>query len=502
MENGYVVRGVPRSIAQDAWWFASETLAPGNSGRHSRDNRHISVGPAGQHLAALLAVLIAGDFLIYGHAPGLSLALFAWVLFLAAVHDMLRRNMPFGPAILLVFAALPMVEYVQALSVAFLVAGVFVSVAWARLGSHSIHDILAGAGRLATHIPTFAPRDAIAASTLLRGRAGDRIDATRFVREWALPLGGVLILSGLLSEANPILAGWISDVFTWDLNAVELVLRVTFWCGLAILAWPLMRVPASDLSGSGTSFQMRGASLFWINAGSVHKALVVFNVVMAVQTALDVRYLWAGASLPEGLSYASYARRGAYPLVATALLAGAFALAARPFLQERRGLRALVILWIAQNVLLASAAAFRLWLYVDAYGLTYLRLHAGIWMCMVAIGLALIGWQIWRERSNSWLIFRCGALGIGVLYACAFVNFAQIIASHNLTLARTDTYYLCRLGPTAAPALARTQRVLPCDVNAPVTEGWRDWGFRKWRVSSYLNRAAAPEPTNENTRRR
>lgn len=502
MENGYVVRGVPRSIAQDAWWFASETLSPGNAGRHGSGNRHITVGPAGRHLAALLAVLIAGDFLIYGHTPGLSLALFAGVLFLAAVHDMPRRDMPVWPAILLALAALPVIEYVQTLSVAFLVTGIFVSVAWARLGTHSMRDILAGAGRLATHIPTFAPRDAIAAATLLRDTTGDRFDATRFVRDWALPLGGVLVLGGLLSEANPILAGWISDVFTWDVDAVELVLRVSFWCGLVMLAWPLMRVPARDLSGSGASLQLRGAPLFWVNAGSVHKALIVFNVVMAVQTALDVRYLWAGASLPEGLSYASYARRGAYPLVATALLAGAFALAARPFLQERRGLRVLVLLWIGQNVLLASAAAFRLWLYVGAYGLTYLRLHAGIWMCMVAIGLALIGWQIWRERSNSWLIFRCGALGIGVLYACAFVNFAQIIASHNLTLARSDTYYLCHLGPTAAPALATAQRILPCDVNAPVTEGWRDWGFRKWRVSSYLNRAAAPEPTDEDTRRR
>ena len=52
--------------------------------------------------------------------------------------------------------------------------------------------------------------------------------------------------------------------------------------------------------------------------------LAVFNIIFALQTLLDVIYLCGGAALPRGLTYASYAHRGSYPLIAAALLAAAF----------------------------------------------------------------------------------------------------------------------------------------------------------------------------------
>ena len=54
----------------------------------------------------------------------------------------------------------------------------------------------------------------------------------------------------------------------------------------------------------------------------------MFNLLFAVQTVLDVIYLWGNTTLPADISYASYAHRGAYPLILTALLAAGFVLAA------------------------------------------------------------------------------------------------------------------------------------------------------------------------------
>ena len=65
-----------------------------------------------------------------------------------------------------------------------------------------------------------------------------------------------------------------------------------------------------------------------MNETSVRNALLMFNVMFALQTGLDLAIVSGGAALPEGLSYASYAHRGAYPLVVTALLAGVFAITA------------------------------------------------------------------------------------------------------------------------------------------------------------------------------
>ena len=58
------------------------------------------------------------------------------------------------------------------------------------------------------------------------------------------------------------------------------------------------------------------------------RSLVLFNLLFAVQTVMDVHYLWRGAALPDGMTYATYAHRGAYPLIVTALLAAGFVLVA------------------------------------------------------------------------------------------------------------------------------------------------------------------------------
>ena len=101
------------------------------------------------------------------------------------------------------------------------------------------------------------------------------------------------------------------------------------------------------------------------------------------------------------MSYADYAHRGAYPLIVTALLAAAFVLAAmrRNGPAEGSADPRLVYLWIGQNVLLVVSSIFRLGLYVEVYSLTELRIAAGIWMGLVAVGLVLICLRIATRKS-------------------------------------------------------------------------------------------------------
>ena len=104
-------------------------------------------------------------------------------------------------------------------------------------------------------------------------------------------------------------------------------------------------------------------------------------------------YLWGNAELPDDISYASYAHRGAYPLILTALLAAGFVLAAmKPGgpAEQSAIIRPLVYLWVAQNVLLVASSILRLDLYVQIYLLTWWRVAAFIWMLLVAFGLLLI----------------------------------------------------------------------------------------------------------------
>jgi hypothetical protein len=226
---------------------------------------------------------------------------------------------------------------------------------------------------------------------------------------------------------------------------------------------------------------------------------------------LDLTYLYGGAELPAGMTYAEYAHRGAYPLVVTALLAGAFVLLTfRPGGAAQRSpwCRRLVGLWIAQNLVLMASAAWRLNLYVSAYSLTRWRVAAAVWMLLVAIGLAWLVWRVLADRDHAWLLRRVTVSTAAVLYALCFVNVDGRIATFNVAHcaqlggggSSIDVAYLQRLGPAALPAVERlrsqlgpgatrdaaeeVRRDLERDLNYQLRD-WRGWTVRRgrWRAA-------------------
>jgi hypothetical protein len=499
MAREWVIRGVPRALTLDMWWLASAFDGPADPPAQ----RTAWAGDRTLRQAGVLLVLVVmADVLFYGHAVGLSLALFAGAV-LAAVMMLNPGCERLRPALFLAASALPVIDHVQALSLAFLSAGMLASLAWASGGLASAGPRVLGILR---DLPLRGLFDGIGfgKEVLQSGLLGNQ---RRSLRTWAFPAGGALILTGLLVEANPVIGKVFSDLFELDIGAGTLA-RFLFWIGAALGIWPLI-APARPW---GDGHAMPIGSLPGPSQGSVARGLVLFNAILAVQTALDALYLWGGATLPEGMTAAEYAHRGAYPLLVTALLAGAFALAARPFAREDRRLRWLLLLWLAQNVALTLSALLRLELYVQAFGLTYLRVYAAIWMGLVAAGLGLTAWQVWLDRPNRWLLIRSVLLGLGTLYGASFVNFASLIAAENLSRERFDSAYICSLGPTAAAAIAASGRKFQtvfsddhqfplCQVDPPRIDGWRDWGFRNWRVRRNLDAITETEAAVEDTGR-
>jgi len=151
-------------------------------------------------------------------------------------------------------------------------------------------------------------------------------------------------------------------------------------------------------------------------------------------------------------------------------------------------LRALLLLWIVQNILLAASAFGRLDLYMYAYGLTYLRLRAAIGMALLIAGMVLLGWQIWRGYSNGWTFRLFAALLVATFYIGSFVNFGNIIVSANLGRDGTqiDDAYVCKIGPLGAKARSKANFVAcPISWHRHTPEGWRDWSWRMSRLTGY-----------------
>ena len=300
------------------------------------------------------------------------------------------------------------------------------------------------------------------------------IRGARMVAGWTIPIAGAALFLLLFSIANPVIRhgclAWIRPLAEWlDRLRLPLPGRVFAWGFFATASWVLLRIRwRRRIAGAGENTRALSAAIDAPPAPAkmARRSLAVFNLVFLAQNLTDLAYLWGGATLPDGFTFAAYAHRGAYPLVVTALLAAAFMLAlVRPgrLAEHDRAVHGLVWAWIAQNVFLTASAALRLRLYVGVYSLTRLRLAAAIWMGLVAFGLLAIGIRIARRHDNRWLLNVNGAALLAVLAGCAAWNSDGAIADFNVRHCREaggpgpalDMAYLERLGPDTLPALRR-----------------------------------------------
>lgn len=454
--------------------------------------------PAALHLVLCLCL---ADWLFWqGDSGGFALALYLVILVLTA-----RLAHPSRPdetadsdaCLVLALGLLPLLEHLQLLSVIFAVAGAVLAALRLYLGRDGWR-LGRALVRLLARVPVLALIDT--------GRgAADVIDAVSQTRiNWRVYiLPGVLAVAfaSLILLANPVIDAWMSNIRFRGLQ----VDPGRFWLllSVALASWPILSLGTHGqaLGAPGTrNWQARRP---FLSANSVAQALMLFNAMFAVQTWMDMTYLLSPGQLPAGMSYAEYAHRGAYPLIGLALLAGVFMLASTPFLDERRDLKPLLMLWLGQTVFLTMGSAWRLVLYVEAYGLTYLRLRAAVWLLIVAIGLFVLGLQIWHRRTRIWAVLRIALATAVVLYASAFANFAEVIARWNLSdpnIASRDLHYVARLGPMASVPIARFEathgpREALQYARAPEINDWREWGFRSARINAKL--AAIRSETEE-----
>jgi hypothetical protein len=466
----------------------------------------------------LIALLVVADLLFWRVVvvtPGISVAMFFAALALPVIwlrRGALNNRMLLAGCAIFALSLLPLIEAVSLTGFFCALGGVSVlALAASKRLPRAFEDVTGVLIRFGVLAPFRLLGDSLGLVLMGSGKSiGGRI--VRAAITWVVPAGFALAFLLLFSQANPLIETALSALKVE--SAFELLhpLRIGLWVVVAVIAWPLLRpklLPWPKAVEVQGPVLPRAESLIF-GRSAILRSLVLFNALFAVQTVLDCIYLWGGIRLPDGLSYADYAHRGAYPLIVTALLAGAFVLAA----MRKSGpaessplIRRLVYLWIAQNVLLVVSSILRLDLYVQVYSLTEMRIAAGIWMGLVAVGLLLILVKILRRYSNRWLVSsNLVALGV-TLWGCSFVDFSAVIAQFNIENSRElggkgqplDLHYLGDLGPSAIPAItwyldhaegpATDFDLLAGNMAADFLNqprDWLSWTFRDQRLRDWL----------------
>jgi Domain of unknown function (DUF4173) len=251
-------------------------------------------------------------------------------------------------------------------------------------------------------------------------------------------------------------------------------------------------------------------ALGWVEALTVLVAVdVLFGSFMLIQAA----YFFGGLDTLDrtGMTYASYARRGFFELVAVACLAlallwGLALLARRERPWQRRSFNAACAALIALTFGMLASAFQRMLLYEQAYGYTRLRLYTHSFMIWLALVLGLFVLALLRDRPR---LFTFGGFVSALAYLAALnlANPDALIVRENLARyqasGKLDASYLAGLSADATPDLVAALPMLDGASRATIEQalvwqrdslttaaagqGWPAWSLPRARALAAID---------------
>jgi len=164
--------------------------------------------------------------------------------------------------------------------------------------------------------------------------------------------------------------------------------------------------------------------------------------------------------LPDGFTYADYAREGFFQLVAVSVINLILIIICVMFAKRSRAvLITMTSLFTVSTLVLIATALSKMMLYIDTYGLTPKRVYASWFMVVIALTFIIITLSQIIPRMSA-LAFS-GIVWVIMLAAISLSNVDGMIANYNVDcyinekLDDVDVYMLMDLGDPAVPALTR-----------------------------------------------
>lgn len=237
----------------------------------------------------------------------------------------------------------------------------------------------------------------------------------------ALPI--LLVFGALLLSADLIFAQrveqWIELPDFGEIIVRIMLIAIIAWLAAGALAYALTRENAEISAEQHAKVGSSTTALpFSLNLGFIESSIILntVNLLFIAFVAVQFSYLFGGAKniKLDGFTYAEYARRGFFELVAVAVLTLALILILKKLTIRNTGTQTLVynlsstIMVFCVTIMLISAFR-RLRLYELTYGFTEDRVLPHVFMVWLAI---VFGWFIvtlWRKS---------GYFAVGLLICC------------------------------------------------------------------------------------
>jgi hypothetical protein len=190
--------------------------------------------------------------------------------------------------------------------------------------------------------------------------------------------------------------------------------------------------------------------------------LVLINIVYAVFSVIQFAYLFGGSSfvLPSSYTYAEYARRGFFELVVVSIINFGILLFGIVFVKKENkkiftAIRAFLTLLVVFTFVLLASAFYRMLVYEQAYGFTYLRVFVQTFMIMLFFLSIVNIIYIWYPKLP--IIKSYFIISLAVYIIMNFANVDVIIAKNNINryneTKQIDMVYLKGLSYDAVPEM-------------------------------------------------
>lgn len=276
----------------------------------------------------------------------------------------------------------------------------------------------------------------------------------------SLPVLFVFLL--LLSSADLVFKRLIDSLFDVQLqpDLVGHMLLIGFVGSLFVGAYALIFMAPSEpdpmLFPDGTELKL-GATEASIVLGSVSGLFLIFVLI-------QLAYLFGGSDqmLSAGYTYAEYARKGFFELIAVAsislmLIVGIKKVVRLHTKTEKTTFKWLCGVLIVEVLIIMLSAHMRLNLYEEAYGFTTLRLWSHLFIFWLVIAFGLLAAYIIREGHERQFAFQLFVSVIGFFALINILNPDSFIAQKNIErlneTGKIDMHYIGGLSEDATPAI-------------------------------------------------
>ena len=238
-----------------------------------------------------------------------------------------------------------------------------------------------------------------------------------------LPLMVVVLalLAGADAGMNRLLGTWIQDINLWN----------WFWRVVVVFVWSMLFYSLFfNLTWGKQDADLVPVRQNWKLAGP-GVVMILLLLAYALFTYVQFTYLFGG-TLPVDLTYSEYARDGFGQFVAVTMINFTLLGLSLSKSEPGRAIKALQTLLVAASLIVLASAAWRMLLYVGAYGLTIRRVLP-LWLMIYFVFLAVVGVvRVYREKTP---FLRIGAFALAYWYA-AFLCIDWNTVMHTFNLAR------------------------------------------------------------------